>query len=46
MYKENTITLKVLKRNLGFSEGSWECKDPIVVSSMVESTNFSMWESS
>lgn len=33
MDKENIITLKRLKRSLGFSEGSWECKDPIEISS-------------
>lgn len=33
MDKENIITLKMLKRSLGFSEGSWECKDPIEISS-------------
>lgn len=46
LYKENTITLGVLRRNTDFSESSWECKDPIVVSSMVESTSISMWKSS
>lgn len=31
--KRNIITLKVLKRNIGFSEGNWECKNPIEISS-------------
>lgn len=43
---KDKIILKPVKRNLDFSGGSWECKDPIKVSIMVESTLSSMWESS
>lgn len=34
MDKKNIIILRVLKRNLGFSEGSWECKIPIEIFSV------------